>query len=82
MASIWGAINAGDAGEAERLVGEDPGLLDARISDGFTPLMLASMKGHVEVVRCLLDHGAAMNERDDDSQTALTWRVMRDASPW
>jgi uncharacterized protein len=71
MGDIWNAASAGDVSEVERLVVEDRGLLDARISDGYTPLMLASMKGHVEVVRCLLDKGAAMNEGEGDGQTAL-----------
>jgi uncharacterized protein len=71
MASIWGAVQDGDVGETERLVGEDPGLLYARISDDWTPLMVASHYGHVEVVRCLLDKGAAINEVNGDRQTAL-----------
>jgi hypothetical protein len=72
MNEIWDAAAEGDVGEVERWLGQDPDLLDATIGDGFTPLMCASLKGHVEVVRCLLDHGAAINLRDDDSQcTAL-----------
>jgi hypothetical protein len=62
MVNIWHAARAGDVGEVERLVGQDPGLLNARDGIGFTPLMLASRRGHVGVVRFLLDKGAAVNE--------------------
>jgi ankyrin repeat protein len=59
MASIWGAARGGDLAEVERLVGQDPGLLDTPNAHSETPLMHASREGHVGVVRWLLDHGAA-----------------------
>jgi hypothetical protein len=65
MNGIWRAAKAGDLVEVQRLVGQDPALLNARPEDGphrMTPLMLASEKGHVGVVRWLLDQGAAINE--------------------
>jgi ankyrin repeat protein len=34
-------------------------------------LMHASSKGHVGVVRCLVDKGAAIIEREDSGHTAL-----------
>jgi uncharacterized protein len=70
MAGIWQALTEGDVGEVERLVGQDPGLLEARSEYDGTPLMKASARGHVGVVRCLLDKGAAINA-SDDSHTAL-----------
>jgi ankyrin repeat protein len=78
MASIWRAAEAGDVVEVERLVGQDPGLLDARDGLlGFTPLMLASMRGRVGVVRWLVDQGAAINERGYQGCTAL-WLACRE----
>jgi uncharacterized protein len=53
--SIWRAAREGDQAEVERLVGEDPGLLNASDARGWTPLRLASAEGHVGVVRWLLD---------------------------
>jgi hypothetical protein len=52
MEGIWRAAKAGDVGEVERLVGQDPGLLDARDRlFGRTPLKHASGGGRVGVVR-------------------------------
>jgi hypothetical protein len=42
MDDIWRAAKAGDVGEVERLVGQDPGLLDAR-DDGRTPALDARL---------------------------------------
>jgi ankyrin repeat protein len=41
------------------------------INSGQTPLHLAAMRGHEEVVRILLDHGAEINARDDGDNTPL-----------
>jgi ankyrin repeat protein len=61
MHGIWGAAEVGDLTEVKRLVGEDPGLLNPEDEIySRTPLMWASRGGHVEVVRWLLDQGAAI----------------------
>jgi ankyrin repeat protein len=81
MDDIWEAAKAGDAGEVERLVGQDPGLLDAR-RYGWTPLMWASREGHVGVVRLLVDKGAALDEREDVFWcTALMWACSHGRTP-
>jgi ankyrin repeat protein len=69
--SIWGAAEAGDVVEVERLVGRDPGLLDAKNRGGWTPLLCASVWGHVGVVRWMLDKGAATDHQSDFGETAL-----------
>jgi ankyrin repeat protein len=76
MGDIWRAAEAGDVGEVERLVGQDPSLLDANTGRGRTPLIAASRSGHVGVVRWLLDRGAAMHERDGKGCTAIWWACL------
>jgi ankyrin repeat protein len=70
MGDIWEAAKAGDVGEVERHVGQDPGLLNAGDRLSWTPLMWASREGHVGVVRWLSNNGAAINEHDDHVCTA------------
>jgi hypothetical protein len=71
MANIWQTATDGDLDEVQQLVGQDPGLMNGKDDYGRTPLMLACSEGHAEVSRWLVDQGAAINERDDDSETAL-----------
>jgi hypothetical protein len=86
--ALWPSSNSGKPywgatwlGGVERLVGQEPGLLKAKDGPGSTPLMLASFKGHVGVVRCLLDKGAAIDERSDLGCTALWFACLMGRFP-
>jgi hypothetical protein len=72
MGDILRAAYEGDLDELERLVGLMPSLLKVtHDDDGATPLMLACEGGHVNVMRWLLDRGAAIHDRDCEGRTAL-----------
>jgi hypothetical protein len=43
--AIWGAAKAGDLAEVQRLVGQDPRLLNAKDPMRATPLMRAAREG-------------------------------------
>lgn len=45
--------------------------LDATNKDGSTPLLLACYVGHVDVVRCLLQHGASVHTTNQAGWTPL-----------
>jgi ankyrin repeat protein len=66
------AAREGNLEEVRRLVQRDRGLLDA---DGgsweWTPLTAAALRGHVEIVRYLLDEGARPGLRDPQGWSAL-----------
>jgi hypothetical protein len=69
---IWRAAYDGGVREVDRLVGQNPGLLNAKDERyGQTPLMRASREGHVGVVRGLLDKGASINEHSHAWLTAV-----------
>ena len=39
--------------------------------DGRSALMRSSKRGHLDVVKCLLEHGALVNQRDNNQKTAI-----------
>lgn len=68
------AAKKGDVVAVKQLLKLAPSLSNARDKDGSTPLHCACWKGHVEVVRVLLDAGAdinAKNQNDHYGDTAL-----------
>jgi hypothetical protein len=84
MGGIWRAAKNGDFAEVERLLGQDPGLLNAKeeeVHPSRTPLMGASARGHVGVVRWLLDQGAALNEQGANGCTALALACSEGRTP-
>ena len=48
-----------------------PGSVEARDSNGWTPLMTASYRGHTSIVKALLAAGADVNAANNDGETAL-----------
>jgi uncharacterized protein len=75
---MYVAVEEGNVGEVERLVGQDPGLLNAKGYRGKTPLMRASTAGQVGVVRWFLERGAAINQHCDRERTALWYACFWD----
>jgi uncharacterized protein len=73
MDDFCDAVRGGDLGKVKRQVRRDPGLVNAKDEFGSTALMLAAEEGHVKVIRCLLDKGAAINERCDMSGATALW---------
>jgi ankyrin repeat protein len=48
-------------------IDRDPALLEARSSDGWTPLHLAAFFGHDDLVKALLDRGASIEARSTNA---------------
>jgi ankyrin repeat protein len=59
---IFDAASVGRSGRVAEWLDQDPALLEARSSDGFSPLGLAAFFGHVETVKLLLARGADPKE--------------------
>jgi uncharacterized protein len=82
MNGLWGAAEAGDLAEVQRLIGEDPSLLNDRDYYNRTPLMLAAGNGHMAVVQWLVGRGAALDERNFwDGYTALCYASIPGHTP-
>jgi len=64
---ILRAAKRGETAAVAALLDQDASLLNARDTDGSTPLHCASWKGHTETVQLLIERGAdieATNEND------------------
>ena len=59
------AVREGDAEAVGRLLARDPGLAGLAPEGGATPLALAARLGHIEVLRRLLEAGAASRPEHD-----------------
>ncbi len=70
------ALHSGDLPAFQKLVGEDPGLLNARGPEGSTPFMYAVLYAGVPTLEQLLKKGADVNKRNDAGATALMWAAV------
>jgi ankyrin repeat protein len=70
------AVFNGDVAEVGRLLDQDGRLVEARVGRGNTPLLLAAARGHVDVVRLLLERGADSEASDDNGFTPLHFAVL------
>jgi len=55
---IHHAAYEGDLKKVKEIIDRDPNQINVQDAQGFTPLHLASGKGHIEIVEFLLNHGA------------------------
>jgi Ankyrin repeats (3 copies) len=62
---------------AEFLIVERAQNVNARQSDNYTPLSIASERGNGKITRCLLQHGADTNPRDNNSCIPLNLASQR-----
>ena len=73
-ATLFQAIQNEDARAVERLLREGVDV-DEKTEDGLTALMLATIKGSVEIMHALLQRGADANQKNNKGWTALRYAV-------
>jgi len=71
---ILAAAKAGNLPKAGALLAADPTLVNVEKSNGATPLWIAAEKGHLEVVKLLLEKGAAIEAVRNDGVTRYPGR--------
>jgi ankyrin repeat protein len=69
---ILKAAKSGDARKVKELLATDAALIDARDTDGSTPLHCATWKGQLEVVSVLLSAGADVNAHNNNGHWGTT----------
>jgi ankyrin repeat protein len=68
---FFNSIREGNLERTAALLKAHPKLISSRDQRGSTPLILAGYYNQAEVVRLLLDQGAAVDEKDGSGNTAL-----------
>lgn len=68
---LAGAIERGDLDEIEAMVSAEPELANAVFAEGSTPLHLATLCNHKEIVKFLISNGADVNVKDDNGYTPI-----------
>lgn len=66
------AAKKGNVAALKSLLGSDQSLLEARDTDGSTPLHCATWKGHEHVVAALLEAGADVNAANQNEHWGTT----------
>jgi len=71
------AAQDGDAVQLKSVIEQMEHLLDAKDSNGWTPLHEGARGGHEDVVKLLIDRGASINERtrEGKGETPLYWSI-------
>jgi ankyrin repeat protein len=67
----------GDAKEMKTLLERSPWLVNSKDAYGWTPLQIAALMGHKQVVKLLIESGAHVNEADRYGFTALHLAALR-----
>lgn len=65
------AIDSVDIETVESILNQNPDILNVKNSDGLTPLNLASYRGHLDIVKFLLDRGADVNIGDNENSQPI-----------
>jgi ankyrin repeat protein len=74
--AFFDAVKAGDTTRVRDLLASEPALVRATDDEGATALHHAAERGHGDVVRLLLEKGAAINARDDRfAATPTGWAI-------
>ncbi|MGB3863083.1 MAG: ankyrin repeat domain-containing protein, partial [Candidatus Aminicenantaceae bacterium] len=73
---IHEAVQQGDISKTQNLIAKDPSVLNSKTEDGRTPLHVAVMGGHKELVEYLIREGANIDAPDKEGRTPLLNAIM------
>lgn len=68
---IHSVVQQGDLTKTQSLIAKDPALLNSKTEDGSTPLHVAIMGGHKELMEYIIQEGANIDAQDKEGRTPL-----------
>lgn len=68
---VFTFVSEGNIKELKKLKKRDANIIFAKTNDGNTPLLIAAMYGHLEIVKRLLQNGANITEKNAHGATIL-----------
>jgi ankyrin repeat protein len=77
MERFFIAVRQGNTRKVTRLLDADPGRLEKANDKGTRPLALAASRGHLGLVRLMLQRGASANAAGRMGKTALHWAAFK-----
>lgn len=75
MSDLYIAADCGFTQEAKEIIDLQPESISSKTSLGTSPLHIACLKGHLEIVYLLLDAGASIQDCDNKNLTALDFAI-------
>ena len=76
--SIHNAAHSGDIEAIKQAIADGVNVNSKGIIGGSTPLLIAAMEGHNEVVELLISKGADVNTKHNIGHTPLDWAISND----
>ena len=69
--ALFSYLREGELTEIQKLISQSPELVNQTDSRGFTPLIMATYFGRLDVAQILIDAGADLDAQDASGNTAL-----------
>ncbi len=73
--ALFRAAATGDVEKVRKMIKSNPKELNFKNSKGQTPLHVGAHRGHLAVVKVLIDEKAPLEQKDEDGNTALIFAV-------
>ena len=74
---IHDVVKKGDIQEIQKLISENPSLLESKDRVGFTPLHIAAFYGQTEAAMLLINHKANLDSKNNNKNTPLHIAAMQ-----
>lgn len=79
VTALISAVRMGSAGDVEKLLRANPGIVNSTDRAGNTPLHHAAVFGSLDTIKLLIDNGGDVNAKNKRRSTPLHWAIPNEA---